>query len=305
MFQDALDEIRDSLPGATQHQKKVGKFLYDNPDVLGELTLVELAEKIGTSAPTVIRFCQNLGYGGFVDFTRAMQCLKNNEISHATFFHNARVRNGRINQHGQMARMLLEKERANLDSLIENYPAEKIAECVALMEKSSSISVLGQMSAYPAAIYFEQLLTKITPRLASMSGSGVTQAATISRMDKDSVLFCIAFPRYPKAVLELAREAARKKATLIAITDSESSSLAEIAKIFFTVDVGIFSYIDLLGAAFSLINAICMEFSLALGIPAEQSLSKYDRVVSGTYLVPGSKSEADKAQRPEGKPDCQ
>ena len=147
------------------------------------------------------------------------------------------------------------------------------------------------MSAYPLAIYFEQLLTKITPKLAPLSGSGVMQAATISRMDKNSLVFCIAFPRYPRAVLELAKGADSKKAVIVAITDSDSSPLAEFANLIFTVDVGIFSYIDLMGSAFTLINAICMEFGLAQGLASEHSLTKYDRAVAGPFLIPGHKLE--------------
>ena len=98
-------------------------------------------------------------------------------------------------------------------------------------------------------------------------------------------------PRYPKAVVELSRDAAQKGAIIVAITDNEFSPLAEISNILLTVDVELFSYIDLFGAVFALINSICMEFSLAQGIPSEHSLAKYDRTVAGTYLIPGYKTE--------------
>lgn len=291
MFQDALNEIREALPNMTPQQRKVGSYFYEHPDTLGVLSLAEFVEQIGTSAPTVSRFCQSLGYGGFLDFSKAMQTLRNNEISHATFFHNTRVHHGKINEPGGMTRALIKKEIANLNKLLENCPVEKISECVSLMKQSSNMAVIGDMSAYPATIYFEQLLSKITSKLISMSGPSVIQAAAMSRIDKNSLVFCMAFPRYPKAVVELSRDAAQKGAIIVAITDNEFSPLAEISNILLTVDVELFSYIDLFGAVFALINSICMEFCLAQGIPSEHSLAKYDRTVAGTYLIPGYKTE--------------
>lgn len=272
-------------------QRKVGTYFYEHPEMLGEAPLMEFVEKIGTSAPTVSRFCQSLGYSGFLDFSRAMQTLKNNEISHATFFHNTRIHRSKIDDPASMANALIKKERANLDRLLENYPVEKVAECVSLMRNSSTISVLGDMSAYPAAIYFEQLLSKITPKLVPMSGASVLQAAAISRIDKSSLVFSMAFPRYPKQVVELTRDVAQKGGSIVAITDSEASPLAEIGDILLKVDVELFSYIDLFGSVFALINAICMEFGLAQGIPSEHSLARYDKTVAGAYLVPSWKTD--------------
>lgn len=294
MFQDALDEIREAIPKTTPQQQKVGIYFCEHPETLGVLSLSDFALKIGTSGPTVNRFCRTLGYNGFLDFSRAMQTIRNNEISHAAYFHNARIRNARTSERGRMARMLLEKEVANIQRLAENYPAEKIASCVALMKQSSSINIIGKMSAYPAAVYFEQLLSKITPKLVPMSGSDVMQAAAISRIDKNSVVFCIAFPRYPRAVVEMSREISQKGAAMIAITDDKQSPLAEICNLLFTVDVEIFSYIDLFGPVFAIINTICLEFSLEQSAPSEKSLVKYDKVVANSFLISGRKNSLKK-----------
>lgn len=289
MFEDAIQEIREAIPGMSPQQQKVGIYFCEHPESLGVLTLTDFALKIGTSGPTVNRFCRSLGYGGFIEFSRAMQRLRNNEISHATYFHNARIRNSKIRESGALARALLENDLANTRKLLENYPAEKMAGCVSLMKQCSSIAVIGKMSAWPAAIYFEQLLAKITPGLLPMSGADVLQAAAISRLDRNSLLFCMAFPRYPRATLELSREAARRGAAIVAITDRESSPLAEIGDIVFTLDIEIFSYIDLLGPVFALINVICLEFSLDQGARSERNLTKYDRTVEDVFFVPGRK----------------
>lgn len=290
MFNAAIEEIREAIPKIPRKQQKVGDYFYRHPETLGVLSLTDFAARIGTSEPTVNRFCKTLGYNGFLDFSRTMHDLRNNKISHATYFHIARFCNDNNNEVGSLGRKIIEKDAANLGKLLENYPEEKISQCVSLMNESSSICVLGSMSAYPATIYLEQLLAKITPKLLPMQTADILKAAVISRLDKNSLVFCLAFPRYPKAVIELSKEAAQKKATIIAITKDDSSPLAEISNILFTLDVGIFSYIDILGPVFALINAICMEFSLRQGDASKKNLVQFDKTVEDAFFMTGRKA---------------
>ncbi len=213
-----------------------------------------------------------------------MQSLKQNEISHASYFHNARIRNERGSQPGDLARNMMEKDTANVRKLLDSYPEEKISRCVTLMRESSAMAIIGRMSAFPPAVYFEQLLSKVTPKLIPMHGAEVVQAAALSRLDKKSLVFSMAFPRYPKTTLELTRAAAERGATIIAITNRGFSPLAEISRILFPLDVEIFSYIDLFGPVFALINVICMEFSLAQSDQSEKNLAKYDGVVADVFF---------------------
>lgn len=284
MFQDALEEIREAMPAMTPQQQKVGQYFCEHPEKIGYLTMAEFADNIGLSAPTVNRFCQTMGYKGFLDFSRKMATLRENQITHISYFHNAKIQRAKSKESSQLARILAKKETANINKLIENFPADKIAASVKLMKESSTISVLGRMSAYPAAIYFEQLLSKITSKVYPMNGADVMQAATFSRMNSSNLVFCIAFPRYPRIILELARKISKKGASIIAITNDNNSPLAKVCDILFTVDVDIFSYIDLFAPVFTLINIICMQFSLEQCTQSEDNLEKYDMAAEDVFL---------------------
>lgn len=292
MFDTAINEIRKAIPGLSPQQQKVCIYFCEHPETLGVYTLTDFATKIGASGPTVNRVCQTLGYGGFLEFSRSMQRFRNNEISHVSCFHNSRFLKEQYSERGALARMLLEKDEENVRKFRENYPAEKVAECVAMMDKCSAIYVLGKMSAYPAAIYFEQMLSKVTQKLFPMHGADIVQAAAISRIDKNSLVFCMAFPRYPEHLVALSREAAQKKAYIVGITKNIYSPLAEISNILFTVDVEMFSYIDIMGPVFALINTICLEYGLAQSAQSGKNLAKYDKIVENDYFLPSSKNGA-------------
>lgn len=297
MFQDAVEEIGEAIPRMTPQQQKVGKYFYEHPELLGVLSLKDFAERIGTSGPSVNRFCTSLGYGGFLDFSRIMKRLRNNEISHAAFFRSARISHDK--NKGGLGIQLLKKEIRQLERLAENYPAEKIAKCVELMQEAASILIIGKMSVYPAALYFEQSLGKVTSKLVPMTVTDITQATEISRLDKNSLVFCVAFPRYPRSVLDLARIAKHKCSTIVAITQNGASPLAELSDLLFSLDVEIFAYLDLLIPVYALIDAICLEFSLSQPDQSEKSLVKYDRIVENTFFSSGKKGGAKMDTEPE------
>jgi RpiR family transcriptional regulator, carbohydrate utilization regulator len=62
-----LDLIRSSLDLLRKSEKKVARCVLAEPEEVVRSSITELAEKAGTSEPTVIRFCRRLGLGGYLE----------------------------------------------------------------------------------------------------------------------------------------------------------------------------------------------------------------------------------------------
>jgi RpiR family transcriptional regulator, carbohydrate utilization regulator len=62
-----LDLIRSSLDVLRKSEKKVARCVLADPEAVVRSSITELAEKAGTSEPTVIRFCRRLGLGGYLE----------------------------------------------------------------------------------------------------------------------------------------------------------------------------------------------------------------------------------------------
>lgn len=60
-----LRGVYDSLPPS---ELKVAHYLLDNPDEIIHASVTELANSLGVSESTVVRFCQRLGYQGYQEF---------------------------------------------------------------------------------------------------------------------------------------------------------------------------------------------------------------------------------------------
>lgn len=281
--QSILEAIKRELPGLSGQQQKIGLFLLEHSEVLGLLSISELANRAEVSESTVIRFCRALGYKGFLEFSRSVQRVVEKEISHAGYFRDS-LDAERAAPLQKVSQTLVETDLANLTRLSQQFPSENVKAAVEHMLRCKRITILGRMSAYPLTIYFEQLLAKITDKVEILSNSEVIQASTVAKMDADSLVFCIAFPRYPRTIVQLAAIARQKGATVVGITNNELSPIAQYSDVLLPLPVSIVSYIDLVTPVMTLINVICAEFGHARHDITERHLSEYDAIVADVFF---------------------
>lgn len=72
MSTDALLALRQAIPRLSTAETRVAEAIIDNPSLVVELTITELAKACGTSQATVARFCQTIGYTGYREFRVAV-----------------------------------------------------------------------------------------------------------------------------------------------------------------------------------------------------------------------------------------
>ena len=61
----SLSHISDALPGLTGATRKVAQYVLHVPQETINLTITELARRVGVSEASVVRFAQSLGFSGF------------------------------------------------------------------------------------------------------------------------------------------------------------------------------------------------------------------------------------------------
>jgi len=62
-----LGRLRSRLPGLSGALRQVAEVILEDPEWASRATIVELAERSGTSSATVTRFCRTIGVGGYTE----------------------------------------------------------------------------------------------------------------------------------------------------------------------------------------------------------------------------------------------
>jgi RpiR family carbohydrate utilization transcriptional regulator len=62
-----LARIRNHYNLLSESERKIADYIINQRETILQLTAAELAEKIGSSAATIVRFCRTLGFKGYTD----------------------------------------------------------------------------------------------------------------------------------------------------------------------------------------------------------------------------------------------
>ena len=285
--------LKAEMDGFTPRQRGLAEFILQNPESLAFLTITDLARKVGVSEATVTRFCGILGYDGYAHLCREVQQTIQSELSMVGRFQLVRsMGHQSVDPHSpSVFERVLSNEIENLMNLIRNIRTVEFYRCIDLMAAADQICIVGAMASISLANYFGYMLEKIFPRVGVLHGHGGTASAVCNSLTRHSIVFLIAFPRYPRVTLELGQLATQRGAQLIAITNSPVSPVVPLATITFLIPVGIVSFVDAYAAPIAFINALVTGLSERSPKATQRSLNVFDEYVSREGLFVRSDSK--------------
>ena len=259
--EDLLDMIYERQAHMSKGQRKIANFLIHHYDKAVYLTAAKLAEMIGVSESTVVRFAMELGFGGYPQLKTALEELV---IKKLTATQRVEIGSGRI----------LKKDKGILKSVLHN-DAERILktadtidpdmfnEAVSAILKAKKVYIVGGRSSSPLAQFLAFYLNLMIENVIHTGASSASELfEQIFRIQEGDLCICISFPRYSQRTVQALEYAKQQGAATVALTDSQSSPLASIADYPLIAGSDMISFIDSLVAPMSVINALLVAVSL-------------------------------------------
>ncbi|MBR5015613.1 MAG: MurR/RpiR family transcriptional regulator, partial [Clostridia bacterium] len=158
---------------------------------------------------------------------------------------------------------VMRRDREAIKETLENISREDFAAAAKAVNGAERIYILGVRSAAPLADFMYFYLKMIYDNVVLItSASSSEEFENIFKIKKSDACIAISFPRYSKQVVSTLKYAKDKGATVVAITDSETSPIAALADFTLTAKSNMASFMDSLVAPLSLINALIVEMTL-------------------------------------------
>lgn len=278
-----LDKIYTEYKTFTPSQQKVAEYLTQHLDEVLILKANQIAKEAGVSEATFTRFITRLGFSGFSEFKREI----GNFIiqGHSTTERLAES----AETFGISDSVFLEILRGDIENIqkitngISNALFEKAVE---KLSSAKSIYLLGLRSSYALAFYlafnlrfFLKSVTLIKPGIGDIPEQVLSAG-------KGDVLIALSFKRFTRDVVNIVEKIKRKKAYIIAITNSHLSPIAQLADMSLAVETEIPTYIESFTAPMSLLNAFITAVALKKKKQALPALKKLETEFEafGTYI---------------------
>lgn len=256
MDKDVLAAISDIAPTFSKGQRRIAAFITKNYDKAAFMTAGKLGAAAGVSESTVVRFAADLGYDGYPAMRRALQEMIKNRLTSVQRIEVAKELIGGEN----VLENVLNSDIDKLRHTLEEMDRESFAKAVDAIVGAKAIYVIGLRSSSALAGFMGFYLNLLFPDVRLVNQSAVSEIyEQILHVSDGDVVVAISFPRYSRATIDAMRFARDKGATVVGITDSESSLIAKTADIRLYARSEMVSFLDSLVAPLSLINAIIVS----------------------------------------------
>lgn len=285
---DLLVRLNKNYKTLSKGQKQLAAYITENYDRAAFITASKMGRIVGVSESTVVRFAYALGYDGYPELQKSLQELIRNKLTSVQ-----RIQLTGDLQPNDVLRSVLKSDVSNIRATIDSIDNASFNAAINALLEAKKVYIVGLMSAAPLAQFLAYYLGFVMDNVVMVSGAMGNIYEDLFRISGEDVCIGISFPRYSNRTIDALDFARGKDATIIAITDSISSPIAEKAEHALIARSDMAGFADSLVAPLSLINAIIVACSLRRREQVSNTLSQLEGIWGshGVYVTKESGRE--------------
>lgn len=258
MSDDILSLMEDKAHKFSKGQRRIAAYIQESYDKAAFLTASKLGKAVNVSESTVVRFAMELGYDGYPSMQKAMQEMVMNRL---TSVQRIGVANDRIGDN-DIVKSVLQSDMEKLRQSAELVDRESFRAAVDTILKARRIYVIGVRSAAMLANFMGYYLNYMFDNVHVITASGGSEMfeKLVGVRSEDAVL-AFSFPRYSTATVNGAQYCRQVGATVIGLTGSSMSPLAQNCDHLLLAKSDMLSLVDSLVAPLSVVNALLVALA--------------------------------------------
>ena len=266
----------DSLNGA---QKRLGHYLQTDSSALLVSNVRDLAQAVGVSKSTVVRFAKSLGYKGFPDFKREIQKEMRGKLRAA-----ARMEEtfAELGDDENIFAKLIKRDIQLLQETLQAASFPDFHKAVEIIWRAQKVFIIGLNASMALAylLQFRLVRVKKDARWIFLTG-GTSLLEQLAFMNPSDVLIAIDFLQVPREVQAALQHAKKVGVPILGITDFPSSAIAKAADVCLYAKRGLHTTVNSLTPAFSLVNALAIAVVWTKKADSIKALTDLDRLLEG------------------------
>jgi DNA-binding MurR/RpiR family transcriptional regulator len=276
------ERITTSLDRLSSKQKKLARFMLDNREFVSFASASQVGEKVGTSAATVVRFAQGLGYAGFSELRAA---IRQELPTYLTAVERIEKRLGTPPKPGDIPQQVFHTDIKNIERTLKRLPTTQLDAALDEIVQAERILIVGcGLSAAPVLFLNHSLqVTGFNVRM-NING-GLSLATEIAQLRPNTLLIAIDLWRYARSTVDAVHAARDQGARVIAITDTILAPLSQTADYAFEAATDGTGHSSSPAAVISLLNVFIAALSYRVPGQVMESLRRVDTAYRANNLL--------------------
>ncbi len=218
--------IRDRRPDMTKSHQVVAGYVLDHIDDVAFLSITELAERIGVSEATLVRFAKELGFSGYPDLKDNLQERLKDEVASSRKIESIM---SELQETESTVKQVLGSQITHLKRVIESVSDEDLDLCARWIAKAGTIYLYGDGVASVPVDSMAFWLTRFGMKVYKIEYGGRRLFDRACTIELDDAVVVFAFGRDYADVAMLFDWARRRSAKTILITDVPYTHMASLA----------------------------------------------------------------------------
>ena len=271
----------------TRTDAEIAEYILAHLSTIGFQTSTTMAEEIGVSDTSVIRFIRKLGFKGYADFRSEMNARTARQIDRAQPDLNPREKYLRTLEHLGSDSLISDVSQYTLNNLRKSYAQldqGTVEQVVDILLRSDRKYIAGFRGTACCAQYMASKLLFLTPHVVPILHADASAVENLLDITDRDCLFLYSFPRYSeiaRPLLEIARESGAK---VILMTDRRTSPLANKADVVLTAQVDGLGFTNSYVAPLSLSEVILLSVSGRKDVTDSKRFNRIDSVMEREKL---------------------
>src|SRR5207237_9647931 len=264
----------NSLNGA---QKRLGNYLQNDSSALLLSNVNDLAQAVGVSKATVVRFAKTLGYAGFPEFKRDVQKEMRRKLRAAD---RKKKTFAELGDDENIFAKLIKRDIQLLQETLQAASFTDFEKAVEVILHARKVFLIGLNASMAVAyiLHFRLVRVKKDAHWIFLTG-GTSLLEQLSFMEPPDVLIAVDFLRVPREVQTALQYAKKVVVPSLCITYFSNSPIAKAANVCLYAKRGLHTSVNSLTPAFSLVNALAIAVGWAKKADSIKALSDLDRLL--------------------------
>lgn len=221
---NSLTRIRSQLPALASAEAKVANWVLQQPEKVMHLSMAQVAQACGVSDTTVLRFCRNAGFQGFMDLKLSIA----RDLSSPT-----QIIHDDINEDDDLITIARKVFMSNIQALydtLEMLDQETLTQAVTALNQARLILITGVGTSGPIVMDMYNMFFRLglNCRVQTDSYLQLMEAALLGPED---VVVCVSQSGSSIDPVMTVKEAKKNGATTIVITGNAQSPITKYADI--------------------------------------------------------------------------